>query len=67
VIAELVSTDDGYASANGRDEVLGMGVKDISISRAKGKKLTALTNDNYFFPSTTIIIPVFHGSRCYPD
>ena len=40
VIAELVSTDDGYASANGRDEVLAMGVKDISISGAKGKKLT---------------------------
>lgn len=42
VIAELVSTDDGYASANGRNEVLGMGVKDISISGAKGKKLTDL-------------------------
>ncbi len=40
VIAELVSTDDGYASAKGRDEVLAMGVKDISISGAKGKKLT---------------------------
>jgi len=40
VVAEWVSTDDGYASANGRDEVLGMGVKDISISGAKGKKLT---------------------------
>jgi len=40
VMAELVSTDDGYASANGRDEVLDMGVKDISISGAKGKKLT---------------------------
>jgi len=42
VVAELVSTDDGYASANGRDEVLGMGVKAISISGAKGKKLTTL-------------------------
>jgi hypothetical protein len=40
VVAEWVSTDDGYASARGRDEVLGMGVKDISISGAKGKKLT---------------------------
>jgi len=40
VVAEWVSTDDGYASAKGRDEVLGMGVKDISISGAKGKKLT---------------------------
>jgi hypothetical protein len=41
VVAELVSTDDGYASAKGRDEVLGIGVKAISISGAKGKKLTA--------------------------
>lgn len=40
VIAELVSTDDGYASATGRKAVLAMGVKDISISGAKGKKLT---------------------------
>jgi hypothetical protein len=42
VVAELVSTDDGYASAKGRDEVLGIGVKAISISGAKGKKLTTL-------------------------
>jgi len=40
VVAEWVSTDDGYASAKGRDEVLEMGVKDISISGAKGKRLT---------------------------
>ena len=40
VIAELVSTDDGYASAKGRDEILDMGVKDLSISGAKGRKLT---------------------------
>jgi IS5 family transposase len=39
VIAELVSTDDGYASANGRNALLGMGVMDVSISGAKGKKL----------------------------
>ena len=42
VVAGLVSTDDGYASAQGRDDLRGMGVKDISISGAKGKKLTAL-------------------------
>ena len=40
VIAALVSTDDGYASARGRDEVLDMGVKHISISGSKGKKLS---------------------------
>jgi IS5 family transposase len=40
VIAELVSTDDGYASAKGRDELMKMGVKSLSISGAKGKKLT---------------------------
>ena len=42
VTASLVSTDDGYASAKGRNEVLDMGVEDISISGAKGKKLTDL-------------------------
>jgi hypothetical protein len=40
VTADIVSTDDGYASAKGRDEVLSMGVKMISISGSKGKKLT---------------------------
>ena len=40
VIAQLVSTDDGYASAAGRDALLRMGVKDVSISGAKGKNLT---------------------------
>jgi len=40
VVAALVSTDDGYASAKGRDEVLDMGVEVVSISGAKGKKLT---------------------------
>ena len=40
VVAELVSTDDGYASAKGRDQLLKMGVKILSISGAKGKKLT---------------------------
>jgi len=42
VVAGMVSTDDGYASAKGRDELLILGVQDISISGAKGKKLTAL-------------------------
>jgi hypothetical protein len=40
VVAEWVSTDDGYASAKGRDAVLGLGVKEIGIGGAKGKKLT---------------------------
>jgi len=40
VVAELVSTDDGYASAAGRAALLSMGVKDVSISGAKGKKIT---------------------------
>jgi hypothetical protein len=40
VTPELVSTDDGYASAKGRLELKAMGVKDVSISGAKGKKLT---------------------------
>jgi IS5 family transposase len=42
IVPESVSTDDGYASAKGRDGVLEMGVDDISISGSKGKKLTTL-------------------------
>jgi len=40
VIANTVSTDDGYASAKGRDMLLELGVKTVSISGAKGKRLT---------------------------
>jgi hypothetical protein len=40
VVPKEVSVDDGYASAKGRDELRAMGVKIISISGAKGKKLT---------------------------
>jgi IS5 family transposase len=40
VVAKLVSADDGYASAKGRDGLRAMGVKIVSISGAKGKKLT---------------------------
>lgn len=35
----LVSVDDGYSSEQGRAEVLHLGVKVVSISGAKGKKL----------------------------
>ncbi len=44
VTAALVSTDDGYASAKGCDEVLCMGVEAVSISGAKGRKLTGETD-----------------------
>ncbi len=40
VVPEWVSSDDGYASAKGRDALLAMKIKNISISGAKGKKLT---------------------------
>lgn len=40
VVAEMVSSDDGYASSEGRDKLLDMGIIDVSISGAKGKKLT---------------------------
>src|ERR1700687_3594119 len=39
VIPSLSSADDGYSSQQGREEVLGLGVKVVSISGAKGKKL----------------------------
>ena len=40
VIPDLVSTDDGYSSSKKRNCVLGLGVKDVSISGSKGKKIT---------------------------
>jgi hypothetical protein len=40
IIADMVSTDDGYASGQGRRALLEMGIADISISGSKGKKLT---------------------------
>ncbi|MFW6152141.1 MAG: transposase, partial [Verrucomicrobiota bacterium] len=40
VVARLVSTDDGYASRQGCEKLREMGVANISISGAKGKKLT---------------------------
>src|ERR1700738_4564649 len=39
VIPAVTSADDGYSSQEGREEVLGLGVKVVSISGAKGKKL----------------------------
>ena len=39
VISAMTSADDGYSSQEGREEVLGLGVKVVSISGAKGKKL----------------------------
>ena len=38
------STDDGYSSAKGRDALQSIGVKVISFSGAKGKKLTSSEN-----------------------
>src|ERR1700681_4962060 len=39
VISSLASADDGYSSQEGLEEVLRLGVKVVSISGAKGKKL----------------------------
>lgn len=39
VIPSMVSVDDGYSSQDGRDGVLSLGVKVVSVSGAKGKKL----------------------------
>ena len=50
VIPNLVGTDDGYASGKGRNRVSKLGVKDVSISGSKGKKLTPeedWTNQTY--------------------
>jgi Transposase DDE domain len=39
VIPAMTSADDGYSSQQGLEEVLGLGVKVVSISGAKGKRL----------------------------
>lgn len=39
VTPSMVSADDGYSSAQGREQVLGFGVNVVSISGAKGRKL----------------------------
>jgi hypothetical protein len=39
VVPSMASADDGYSSQQGREEVLSVGVKVVSLSGAKGKKL----------------------------
>ena len=39
VMPSTASADDGYSTQQGREEVLGLGLKVVSISGAKGKKL----------------------------
>jgi hypothetical protein len=39
VIPAMASVDDGYSSQQGREELLGLGVKVVSIGGAKGKKI----------------------------
>ena len=39
IIPSTASADDGYSTQQGRDEVLGLGLKVVSISGAKGKKI----------------------------
>lgn len=40
VLPEVVSCDDGYSNQSARQELLEAGVKVVSISGAKGKKMT---------------------------
>ena len=40
ILPQQVSVDDGYASEKGRNQLLEAGVKEVSISGAKGKQLT---------------------------
>jgi hypothetical protein len=39
VVPSMASADDGYSTQQGREEVLGLGLKVVSISGAKGKKI----------------------------
>ena len=41
ITPKAVSTDDGYASAVGRQGVFDLGVEAVSINGSKGKKLTS--------------------------
>jgi len=41
IMPDMVSTDDGYASQQGRQDLMDIGIADISISGSKGKKLTS--------------------------
>ena len=50
IIPDMVSTDDGYASLQGREALTDMGIADISISGSKGRKLTSVedwTSEKY--------------------
>ena len=38
-VPSTASADDGYSTQQGRDEVLGLGLKVVSISGAKGKNI----------------------------
>jgi IS5 family transposase len=40
VLPELVSSDDGYSDQSAREDLLAAGVKVVSISGARGKKIT---------------------------
>jgi IS5 family transposase len=40
ILPQQVSVDDGYASEEGRNQLLEAGVEEVSISGAKGKQLT---------------------------
>ena len=46
VVPGTISTDDGYASKANRIELLGLGIKIVSINGAKGKKLTPVDEWN---------------------
>jgi IS5 family transposase len=46
VIPEIVSTDDGYASMDNRERLLGKGVRIVSMNGAKGKKITPVRSWN---------------------
>jgi IS5 family transposase len=46
VLADLVSSDDGYADQSARQDLLQAGVKVVSISGARGKKITPIEEWN---------------------
>jgi hypothetical protein len=47
----MTSVDDGYSSQQGREELLSLGVKVVSIGGAKGKKIIKARRHNKMSPA----------------
>ena len=51
VLPSMASADDGYSTQQGREEVLGLGVKVFSISGAKGNRKSGIVKQSRTMPT----------------